>query len=105
MPKIGKGQGSTGLDSNAPTNSAGYAPGWCGLHVVQHQKPNPATDSYTLNVSLKDDNENEIGNAASGPTLSLGSKLPYTVEIQTHNVDADAVTFQYAGQSWDSNDR
>lgn len=104
VPKIGKGGG--GLDSNGPVNDRGYAPGWCGVHVIQHQKPDPSKDSYSLEAYINDNNENKIGGTdkAGGPSLSLTSKLPYTLEIHTGGVDADPVSFAYAGQSWDSND-
>lgn len=103
MPVIGKG-GPGGLDSNGPTNDAGYAPGWCGVHITQHQKPDPSKDSYAMDVTLKDNNEVQIGGASSGPTMSLGSKLPLTVEIQTLAVDADPIRIQYGDQSFDTND-
>ena len=103
MPKIGKGGGS--LDSNGPTNDRGYASGWCGVHVIQYQKPDPSKDSYSLEASLNDANENQIGAIGKvGPTISLTSKLPLTLETKTGAVDADPVSFAYGGQSWDSND-
>ncbi|OAL43988.1 hypothetical protein IQ07DRAFT_605502 [Pyrenochaeta sp. DS3sAY3a] len=103
VPKIGKAGG--GIDSNAPTNDKGYAPGWCGFHVTQFQKPDPSKDSYSLEVTLKDANENQIGGVGrSGPSVSLASKLPLTLEIKTGGVDADPVSFAYGSQSWDSND-
>lgn len=105
VPKIGKGGG--GLDSNAPVNEKGYRPGWCGLHVIQYQKPDPSKDSYSLEIThLNDANENKIGGVGkSGPKVSLGSKLPLTVEVSTGAVDADPVYFAYGSQSWDSNDK
>jgi hypothetical protein len=86
---------------------ARFAGGWCGVHVIQHQKPNPATDSYSLEATIFDADKNVIGGTGgpSGPTLTLASQLPFTLDIQTHNIDADPVSFQYAGQSWDSNDQ
>ncbi|KAH7079682.1 hypothetical protein FB567DRAFT_449403 [Paraphoma chrysanthemicola] len=105
VPKIGKGGGN--LDSNAPNNSKGYRPGWCGVHVIQYQKPDPSKDQYSLEVTaLNDANENKIGEfKKGGPTASVTSKLPLTLEIKTGGVDADAVRFAYGSQSWDSNDK
>lgn len=105
VPKIGKAGG--GLDSNGPTNEKGYAPGWCGVHVTQYQKPNPSKDSYSLEANLFDANENKIGGTSGkvGPTLSLTSKLPLTLEIKTGHVDADPVTFAYGSQTWTSDDK
>ncbi|CAO2652646.1 Nn.00g009290.m01.CDS01 [Neocucurbitaria sp. VM-36] len=104
VPKIGKGGG--GLNSDAPNNDKGYRPGWCGVHVIQYQKPDPSKDSYSLEASLNDANENQIGSIGKvGPTISLTSKLPLTLEIKTGGVDADPVSFAYGSQSWDSNDK
>lgn len=105
VPKIGKGGG--GLDSNGPTNSRGYAPGLCGLHVTQFQKPDPSKDTYSLEVKLYDANENLIGwvdKGAGNDRATLMSNLPQTVELFTGAVDADPVRFSYGAQSWDSND-
>lgn len=87
------------------TGSETYAPGWCTTHVVQYQKPDPATDPYTLDVSLFDGAGTPIG-AITGAISStaLTSLLPYTFDVGTENVDSDPVTFAYAGDSWDSND-
>jgi hypothetical protein len=104
VPKIGRSGGN--LDSNAPENSRGYSPGWCGVHVIQYQKPNPSKDSYALEVThLKDVNEKVIGNfKKGGPTASVTSKLPLTLEIKTGGVDADPVSFAYGADSWTTND-
>jgi hypothetical protein len=105
IPKVGKGGGQ--FDSNAPVNSRGYSPGWCGVHVIQYQKPDPSKDSYSLEVTtLNDANENSIGSfTKGGPTASVTSKLPLTLEIKTGGVDADPVSFAYGDQSWNSNDK
>lgn len=105
IPKIGKGGGE--LDSNGPENDKGFAPGWCGVHVVQFQKPDPFKDSYSLEVTaVNDNNENKIGSTGKGgPTASVTSKLPWTIEIKTGGVDADPVSFAYGGDSWNSNDK
>tara|TARA_R110002003_G_scaffold534_20_gene20340 strand:+ start:5851 stop:6291 length:441 start_codon:yes stop_codon:yes gene_type:complete len=85
----------------------GYRPGWCGVHVIQYQKPDPSKDQYSLEVTaLNDANENKIGEfKKGGPTASVTSKLPLTLEIKTGGVDADPVRFAYGSQSWDSNDK
>jgi hypothetical protein len=105
IPKVGKAGGQ--FDSNAPNNDHGYAPGWCGVHVIQYQKPDPSKDAYSLEVPrLNDANEAQIGNFnKGGPTASVTSKLPLTLEIKTGGVDADPVSFAYGGQTWDSNDK
>ncbi|EAT77200.2 hypothetical protein SNOG_15535 [Parastagonospora nodorum SN15] len=100
IPKIGKGEGP--LNSNAPTNNKGFAPGWCGIHVVQYQKPNPAKDSYSLEVTRV----NDI------PPFVRRLFFPgwayckcHQQAVKTGAVDADPVRFAYGGQSWDSNDK
>ena len=55
VPVIGKGSGE--FNSQAPQNERGYAPGWCGVHVVQYQKPDPSKDQYALEFVIKDANE------------------------------------------------
>ncbi|KAL8764380.1 MAG: hypothetical protein Q9184_000085, partial [Pyrenodesmia sp. 2 TL-2023] len=47
VPAIGKNYGPGKLDSQGPVTPAGYAGGWCGIHVVQYQKKNPAGDAAT----------------------------------------------------------
>ncbi|PVI00356.1 hypothetical protein DM02DRAFT_708646 [Periconia macrospinosa] len=103
VPKIGKGGG--GLDSNGPTNSRGYRPGTCSIHVVQFQKPDPSKDDYSLEISsVIDDNENKIGGQGkAGADVTLKTKLPKTISIKTGGVDKDPVYFQYGDDKWDSN--
>lgn len=101
VPKIGKG--GAGLNSDAPNNDRGYSPGWCVAHITQYQKPDPSVDSYGLEVKVFDNNENEIGSSPrGGPTASIGSKLPYTLEISTGAIDDDPVYLAYASDMWDS---
>jgi hypothetical protein len=102
MPREGKSGGP--LNSDGPVNERGYAPGDCSIHVTHFQKPDPSKDSYSLDLKVYDNNENEIGGSGKvGPNHSLASKLPYTVEVTTGGVDADPVRFGYAGFEWDSN--
>jgi hypothetical protein len=74
--------------------------------VTQYQKPDPSKDGYSLEVArINDANENSIGSLPKGgPTASVTSKLPLTLEIKTGGVDDDPVTFAYGGDSWSSND-
>jgi hypothetical protein len=102
VPK--SGHNFPGLDSNAPTNNRGYRPGWCGIHVTQYQKPNPAKDGYSLSAKVFDANQNEIGNSGGkqGARLSFGSKLPLPFIVNSRAVDADPLDFEYNGVKWDS---
>ncbi|KAH7072737.1 hypothetical protein BKA63DRAFT_534445 [Paraphoma chrysanthemicola] len=104
IPKVGKGVGD--FNSDGPSNSKGYRPGWCGAHVIQYQKPDPSKDQYSLAVTaVNDANENSIGSfPKGGPTASVTSLLPLTLEVKTGGVDTDPVQFAYGAQSWSSND-
>ena len=105
-PKTGKGP--EGMDSTAPVNEAGYATGWCGVHVTQHQKPDPSKDSYKFDIRINDSNEDNIGEikgveANAGYTLT--SKLPHGLVVTAGAIDADPVYFDYNGLIWGSNDQ
>jgi hypothetical protein len=105
VPK--RGMNFPGLDSDKPTNERGFAPGWCGVHVTQYQKPNPAKDQYSLAAKVFDANQNEIGNSGGkqGANLKFGSKLPLWFLVNSQAVDKDPIKFEYDGQFWDSNDK
>ena len=112
MPAIGKNYGPGKLDSEGPVNAAGYATGWCGVHVVQYQKENPAADPasnpaghYHLDITIYDNNQDQIGqflgaDAPAEKAVDVTSKLPYVLEVTAQNVDSDPVLFAYADQSW-----
>jgi hypothetical protein len=105
VPK--RGMNFPGLDSDKPTNARGYAPGWCGVHVVQYQKPDPSKDLYKLEAKVFDANQNEIGNSAGkhDRVITFGSKLPASFTIRTRAVDNDPVDFEYSNAKWDSNNK
>lgn len=107
IPAIGKAYGPGGLDSQGPVNDRGYAPGWCGLHVTQHQKVNPSDPNshYKFDITIKDSNEDVIGSVsgADAPAnvgVGVTSKLPWVVVVTAQNVDADPVLMAYSDQSW-----
>ncbi|KAL8968151.1 MAG: hypothetical protein Q9197_005039 [Variospora fuerteventurae] len=112
VPAIGKDYGPGKLDSQGPVGEAGYATGWCGMHVVQYQKEEPAADpasdpkaNYHLDVTLYDSNEDKIGEvlgaeAPAGEAVSVFSKLPHVMLVTAQKVDADPVLFAYSDQSW-----
>ena len=90
-----------------------FAPGWCGMHVTQYQKPDPSKDQYKFDVVVKDAEGNEIGNLKdayagslqSPESIGVTSRLPYVLMVDAGNVDDDAVLFRYGAQSWGSNDQ
>lgn len=97
-PKIGSD--AFGLDSDGPVNDRSYASGWCVAHITHYQKPDPPVNSYGLEVKIYDNNQNEIGSSPrGGPTASVGSKLPYTLEVSTGGIDDEPVYCAYAGNS------
>ncbi|KAL8902721.1 MAG: hypothetical protein Q9207_004433 [Kuettlingeria erythrocarpa] len=93
------------------TGTPKYAPGWCGLHIIQYQKPDPSTDAYKFDIVMKDANGMVIGNTlgaqdARSPVsvAGFGGQLPNQLIVTAGAVDADPVRFAYGSQSWDSND-
>lgn len=105
VPMIGKGP--EGMDSDGPVNEAGYRPGWCGIHVTQHQKPDPAKDSYKFDIAISDVNEDIIGEVKSveaNEGYTLTSKLPLGLVVTAGDIDSDPVYFAYGGEIWGSAD-
>ena len=93
-----------------------YAPGWCGVHVVQYQKNEGPSDSgtgnseYRLDVTLNDALQDDVGgvpllSAAGGVFNGIDSQLPYVFEVEVGGVDSEPVLFQYNGQAWSSDDQ
>lgn len=75
--------------------------------MVQHQKPNPATDPYTFDITVKDAAGAVIGGSSGqvgleGQAINQASQLPYVLLVTAGGVDADPVGFAYAGANWDS---
>ncbi|KAL8727518.1 MAG: hypothetical protein Q9166_005989 [cf. Caloplaca sp. 2 TL-2023] len=104
-PVPGEGSDSTSGGSN-------YTPGWCGVHVTQYQKENPSDPSshYHLDVTLYDGAQKEIGkvtnqDAPAGESVGITNALPWVFIVTARNVDNDAVRFEYADQSWKSNNQ
>lgn len=93
-----------------PPHWGSFVPGWCGLHVIQYQKPDPAVDNYSLDVEIFDSKGNSIGkveyaDAPAGVGVGVTSALPYVLIVTAQNIDDDAVLFAYADQNWGSNDQ
>lgn len=89
-----------------------FTPGNCGVHVRQYQKnegPGGNTADYRFDVYLYDGAQAYLGGAGTvdipgGSTADIGaSGLPYLLLVTAGYVDADPVTFAYAGQHWSSN--
>ncbi|KAF3012797.1 hypothetical protein E8E14_006704 [Neopestalotiopsis sp. 37M] len=89
-----------------------FTPGRCGVHVHQYQKnagPGGNTADYRFDVYLYDGAQAYLGgrgtvNIPSGSTADIGAiDLPFRLLITAGYVDADPLTFAYAGQHWSSN--
>ncbi|KAH7408213.1 hypothetical protein DE146DRAFT_645574 [Phaeosphaeria sp. MPI-PUGE-AT-0046c] len=111
IPKIGTA--AFGLSIFKPVDPApGFAPGWCTMHVIQHQRNEYGVGSeYEFDVIIYDHDKKVIGKVqraainAGSKTLSVTSKLPYTVEVEAKGGDTDPVKFSYGGQVWQNNDK
>ena len=73
IPKLGKHFGDN-LESNVPKGEKGYGAGECGMHVVQHQKPDPSKDPYSLEVWIKDADEDDIATPSIYPAVKMTDK-------------------------------
>lgn len=104
------GTGEDPADSDVSSTTSAPTSGWCGIHVTQYQKPNPATDNYKVDVSVYDDNGALIGRVAgadapAGERVYVISTLPNVLSVTLGKVDADVVLFNYGTDAWGSNDQ
>jgi hypothetical protein len=110
IPEIGRV--AYGLSNLSPADPApGFTPGWCTMHIAQHQRNEYGIGpDYAFDVVLFDNAKKVIGSVqragidGNSKTLSFTSYLPYTVEITAKGGDNDPVVFKYGDQTWDSND-
>jgi len=79
---------------------SGFTPGWCGIHIVQHQKPDPAKDNYKFDISLFD----HVG-VPTGAGVGADSHLLNVMVVTAGRVDASVVPFAYGDQSFGSTDQ
>ncbi len=73
------GGGHSGCSSTEDVTASGepvsgFTPGWCGTHVVQHQKPDPAKDNYKFDISLFDHVGVPIGGGERGGRADRGRR-------------------------------
>ena len=104
-----------GLTSALPSPSSSstlqrrYVAGWCGLHIVQHQKNEDGTGAdYKYDVRIYDAIQAEIGgtNGLDIPdyqSATVDSQLPYGVVLTSGALDADPIGLAYAGEDWTTN--
>lgn len=94
-------------DAPSDTTATPFTPGWCGFHVVQHQKPDPSKDAYRFDIDMKDSLGIPIGGGVGfdgRQPFDVTSKLPWTLVVIPGNVDEDPISFKYSTQSWTSDD-
>ncbi|KAL8724555.1 MAG: hypothetical protein Q9181_006778, partial [Wetmoreana brouardii] len=89
-----------------------FTPGWCTMHVIQYQKPDPSKDNYKFDVTIFDASDPPVNigslagiDAPANQGREIKSRLPHPVVLKAGNVDADAVLFDYDNQHWGSNDQ
>ncbi|KAI2606592.1 hypothetical protein GGR54DRAFT_438991 [Hypoxylon sp. NC1633] len=91
---------------NQDSDKATYTPGWCTAHVTQYQRNEYGNgDYYAFAVQIFDGAGDQIGHVAKAPVdatghLSVNSKLPYTLVLDTGPNDDAPVQFAYSDQSW-----
>lgn len=112
VPKTGKSLEE--LNSDEQVNpDIGYSTGQCGVHVVHHQIPEGPDNFYSVEATIKDANENPIGEIAKTKAdvpINISSKLPYQLIVtaalpgSVPDTDAEPLNFAYGGDFWSSND-
>ena len=104
-----KGKQAFGLSNIGPDagDDYKYEKGTCSAHVVQYQKNELGNgNEYSFDVTVRDAAGVQIGSIQHEPinpktmSLSVKSKLPWTLEIIVGLVDDDYVKMAYAGQVW-----
>lgn len=98
------------LPKAATTMEKRYTAGWCGVHIVQYQKNDPASGNqpqYHLDITLKDAIGSNIGGLADvtatpGVAVDVTSQLPEVFEVTIGFADSDSIQFHYGGQFWAS---
>ena len=107
-----------GLSSAFPSPSSSssftlqrrYVAGWCGLHIVQHQKnEHNVGPNYEYDVRIYDAIQSEIGgtNGVAIPNTqssSIVSQLSYDVTLASGILDTDPVGMAYAAETWSTSD-
>lgn len=110
IPQIGTA--AFGISAFEPVDPAsGFTPGWCTMHVVQHQRNEYGVGGeYEFDVIIYDHDKKVIGLVQGAPidpnskTLSVTSHLPWTVEVEAKGGDNDPVVFKYGDQTWQNID-
>ena len=92
------------------SDAAGYATGWCGVHITHYQIPEGGS-SYSVEATIFDAHGIEIGRRektdATEPVGVTGA-LPYVLMItaakpgSSEDPDSAPISFAYGDQSWNS---
>ncbi|KAH8802293.1 hypothetical protein DL96DRAFT_765216 [Flagelloscypha sp. PMI_526] len=92
-----------------PGPAAGFASGFCGMHITQFQKPDVSKDNFKLDIKLFDAVQTPIGDsggqkdAPANVGVDVTSKLPNVMTVTAQNTDNDPLKFSIGGQTFDSN--
>jgi hypothetical protein len=93
-------------------SASGFTPGWCTVHVAQHQRNQYGVGAdYAFDVVIFDGAKKVVGSTqkhgidGASKSLSVASYLPNALEVIAKGGDFDPVVFKYGGMTWDSNDK
>ena len=104
-----KGKSGFDLSNDIANNKKGFAPGQGWMHIVQHQKPNPSMDPFSLEVWIKDANLDDIGFVypakETKKPLQVKSKLSRVAIFKTGAVDAAPITITLGDDKWSTNNK
>lgn len=91
---IGGPQTDCNYDGLGDANGLGYGNGRCGIHAAQYQKENPndPASHYHLNVTLHDNDGNNIGglteaDAPATQAVNVYSRLPPVIPVTYQQFD------------------
>lgn len=82
---------------------------WLNLEPLQHQRPDPAADPFTLDVSIVDASKAPIGgtestaDAPKGEEVVITTKLADGFKVTAGDLDDAPLVFTVGGATFDSN--
>ena len=100
-------------DDGDDIEGTGYAPGWCGLHVIDYQIPKGGS-FYSIEADIFDNTGVPIGyqpETDAQNTINIDSALPIPLQItrpqpgSSSDPDTAVILFNYGSQAWGSDDQ
>jgi hypothetical protein len=97
-----------GLSIFSPVNPApDFTPGWCTVHVVQYQRNEYGVGAdFVFDVIIYDHVKKVIRVTQQAPivanskTLSIKTRLAWTIEVEVKGGDNNLVIFSWSGVEW-----